>query len=226
MYDRNMKNGLDIKELERRAYLLIKKSIKQRRRLEEIETRRRKGQLMMQILAILAIGISIPAVALIAPNAPIAVYYIKKIIRKLKTDKKGFIKSIKALKKQNLITIKHKGDNAVIEITEKGKKKILSYSIDLIQLPKKLKWDGYWRVIIFDIPNKLNQARRALSSTLRNLKCYQLQKSVYIYPFEIKDEIDFISSLFGVYEYIVYIKAKEIEGEEIVYEYFRSSGIL
>jgi len=80
--------------------------------------------------------------------------------------------------------------------------------------------------IIFDIPNKLNQARRALSSTLRNLKCYQLQKSVYIYPFEIKDEIDFISSLFGVYEYIVYIKAKEIEGEEIVYEYFRSSGIL
>ncbi len=226
MYDRNMKNGLDIKELERRAYLLIKKSIKQRRRLEEIETRRRKGQLMMQILAILAIGISIPAVALIAPNAPIAVYYIRKIIRRLKTDKKGFIKSIKALKKQNLITIKHKGDNAVIEITEKGKKKILSYSIDLIQLPKKLKWDGYWRVIIFDIPNKLNQARRALSSTLRNLKCYQLQKSVYIYPFEIKDEIDFISSLFGVYEYIVYIKAKEIEGEEIVYEYFRSSGIL
>ena len=226
MYDRNMKNGLDIKELERRAYILIKKSIKQRRRLEEIETRRRKGQLMMQILAILAIGISIPAVALIAPNAPIAVYYIRKIIRRLKTDKKGFIKSIKALKKQNLITIKHKGDNAVIEITEKGKKKILSYSIDLIQLPKKLKWDGYWRVIIFDIPNKLNQARRALSSTLRNLKCYQLQKSVYIYPFEIKDEIDFISSLFGVYEYIVYIKAKEIEGEEIVYEYFRSSGIL
>ena len=226
MYDRNMQNGLDIKELERRAYLLIKKSIKQRKRLEEIETRRRKGQLMMQILAILAIGISIPAVALIAPNAPIAVYYIRKIIRRLKTDKKGFIKSIKALKKQNLITIKHKGDNAVIEITEKGKKKILSYSIDLIQLPKKLKWDGYWRVIIFDIPNKLNQARRALSSTLRNLKCYQLQKSVYIYPFEIKDEIDFISSLFGVYEYIVYIKAKEIEGEEIVYEYFRSSGIL
>jgi len=137
MYDRNMQNGLDIKELERRAYLLIKKSIKQRKRLEEIETRRRKGQLMMQILAILAIGISIPAVALIAPNAPIAVYYIRKIIRRLKTDKKGFIKSIKALKKQNLITIKHKGDNAVIEITEKGKKKILSYSIDLIQLPKK-----------------------------------------------------------------------------------------
>ena len=221
-----MKQGLSTEEIEKRVYLLIKKSVQQKRKLKEIEYKRRKGELMMQILAILAMGVSIPLIAFIAPNSPIAINYIQKIIKKLKTDKRGFIKSIQALKKQNLIKIKRKGDKEVIEITEKGKRKILSYSIDLIELPKKLKWDGYWRVIIFDIPNKFNQARRILSSTLRNLNCYQLQKSVYVYPFEIKDEIDFISSLFEVYEYIIYIKAKEIEGEEVIYKHFKSIGVL
>jgi predicted transcriptional regulator len=126
-----MKQGLSTKEIEKRAYLLIKKSVQQKRKLKEIEYKRRKGELMMQILAILAMGVSIPLIAFIAPNSPIAINYIQKIIKKFKTDKRGFIKSIQALKKQNLIKIKRRGDKEVIEITEKGKRKILSYSIRL-----------------------------------------------------------------------------------------------
>jgi predicted transcriptional regulator len=126
-----MKQGLSTKEIEKRAYLLIKKSVQQKRKLKEIEYKRRKGELMMQILAILAMGVSIPLIAFIAPNSPIAINYIQKIIKKFKTDKRGFIKSIQALKKQNLIKIKRRGDKEVIVITEKGKRKILSYSIRL-----------------------------------------------------------------------------------------------
>jgi len=219
------KEKLDIKDLEKRAYILIKKSLEDKKRLRDIEIKRKRGELMKQILVMLALGISIPAITIIAPGSPLALNYILKFIKKLKTDKRSFIRSVKALKKQRLIEIKTKGDKKIITISEEGRRKILSQSLDYIELPKKIKWDGYWRVIIFDIPNKFNQARKALTSTLRRLNCYQLQKSVYVYPFEIKDEIDFISALFNVYEYIIYIKAKEIEGEEIIYNHFKSLDI-
>jgi len=33
-----------------------------------------------------------------------------------------------------------------------GKKRILRYDLDNMKIKKPLKWDGYWRIVVFDIP--------------------------------------------------------------------------
>lgn len=45
---------------------------------------------------------------------------------------------------------------------------------------KKEKWDGFWRVVIFDIPEENKRIRNVLRETLKVLEFKQLQKSVWV----------------------------------------------
>ena len=56
--------------------------------------------------------------------------------------------------------------------------------------------DGEWRIVIFDIPEKFKKAREALRMKLKELGFLELQKSVFIFPYECEDEINFIVEVF------------------------------
>jgi len=78
---------------------------------------------------------------------------------------------------------------------------------------QKEKWDGQWRMVIFDIPEDLRKARDALRSKLKELGFCELQKSVFVFPYECKDEIDFIVEFFGVREYVRYGILRSIDND-------------
>ena len=92
--------------------------------------------------------------------------------------------------------------------------------LDKIEIKKPRKWDGYWRLVLFDIPEKKKVGREALWSKLKQLGFYQLQKSCFIYPFDCRSEIDFISEIFEVAPYINFILAMELEGASQLAKYF------
>ncbi len=50
-------------------------------------------------------------------------------------------------------------------------------------------WDGYWRVISYDIPEKFKGSRHALQRKLRELGFGMLQKSIYISPHDIAEDL-------------------------------------
>ena len=85
---------------------------------------------------------------------------------------------------------------------------------------KPRRWDGYWRIVIFDIPEKRRRGREALRNKLKQLGFYQLQKSCFVHPFDCKSEIDFVSELFEVSPYVNFILAKEIEGQTLLRKRF------
>ena len=80
-----------------------------------------------------------------------------------------------------------------------------------INRPKK--WDGCWRVIIFDIPERYKKGRDALTKKLKEMELYPLQKSVFICPFKCRDEINFIGEIFNIRKYIHYLVVKELDEE-------------
>ena len=93
-------------------------------------------------------------------------------------------------------------------LTKKGREELLKYDIDKINLRKEIIWDGRWRVIIFDIAEEKKQARDALRSKFKQLGMLQLQKSVFVYPFDCKKEIDFVSDFFEVGDDILYLESE------------------
>src|SRR3989344_9236435 len=47
------------------------------------------------------------------------------------------------------------------------------------------KWDGKWRIIFFDIPEKKRRYRDELRSMLKTIGFKEFQKSIWIYPYKV-----------------------------------------
>lgn len=129
--------------------------------------------------------------------------------------------ALKRMQKQRLIEIKKElDDRIVLMITEKGKKKLLEYNIDDMEIKKPEKWDKKWRVISFDIPEKRKKAREALREKLKDLDFYPLQKSLFVFPYPCQDEIDFIAEIFQIQNHITYFETPEISNDYKIKKYF------
>lgn len=117
------------------------------------------------------------------------------------------------LKKKRLVEIYQKGGKEIVEISESGKKRLLKYQLEELKLAKPKKWDGRWRVITFDIPEKHKKARNALREILRKLEFYPLHKSVFISPYPCRDEVDFVSEVFDVGRFVHYFETSFFDDE-------------
>lgn len=140
-----------------------------------------------------------------------------------KTDKKyrnKFNREIYRLKKYGYIKTYKKEGEVVLDITKKGIKLVKKYNFKDIKLRKEHKWDKNWRMVLFDIPENKKSARTSLKRKLEQLGFLRYQKSVFIYPYSCKDEIDFISSYFDVEDFVNYIIVKRISDDKKFKEYF------
>lgn len=122
---------------------------------------------------------------------------------------------VKEFYNNRIVDYKENKDGTVeIVLTKDGKQKALKYQIDEIEIKKPIKWDGKWRMVIFDIPEKKRKAREAMRSKLRELGFRELQKSVFIFPYECEDEIDFIVEVFEIRQHVRFVKVDSFTNEE------------
>ncbi len=129
-------------------------------------------------------------------------------------DRRALRNAINNLYRSHLVDAKDNKDGSVtITLTDRGHKKALVYNIDSIKIKSMNKWDGRWRIIIFDIPERYKKGRDALAATLKRIGFYRLQKSVFIHPFECKDEIDFIVEFWRLKPYVRFITTYDIDND-------------
>ena len=133
------------------------------------------------------------------------------------------MQDLRRLQERQLIDYEELSDgNVKIVLTKKGEKVSLVFNLDDIQLNKK-KWDGIWRLVMFDIPHAKKKAREALRAKLKTLGFYPIQKSVFLVPYECEKEIDFICSIFEVREHVLVLYVSGFEGEEKLKHHFKLS---
>ena len=68
-----------------------------------------------------------------------------------------------------------------------------------MRINKPKKWDRKWRIILFDIPEKIRKARDVFRYHLNQLGFYEFQKSVFVHPYNCKDEIDYLIEFIYIY---------------------------
>lgn len=123
-------------------------------------------------------------------------------------------KSVTYLKSKKYIRAKTINNEEVIEITPLGRKRVFKFHYDYMQITPPKKWDGKWRIVIFDIPEKKKQVRHSINLKLKELGFIALQKSTFTYPYECRKEIEFIKNHFYLKKEVSYILAEEIDREE------------
>lgn len=128
---------------------------------------------------------------------------------------KSFKTTISKLQKAGLIK-RDPGSKKFFILTEPGeneRQKALR-QID-VEKAKAEKWDGKWRILIFDIPEKHRKLRDLLRSELIMEYGFEpLQKSVMISPFRVAEDLVEILEYRGIEHWVKLIVADTVFGDE------------
>jgi len=167
----------------------------------------------------------VSGLVIIAASSP---YFILNLTRNSnrwkKYKKRKVADTFRRLKRQGCIKIENKRGQIYISLTEKGRKLAGWLQIDALKIKKPKKWDKKWRIVIFDISQLKKQYREAFRGKLKQLGFYPLQKSVWIYPFDCRDEIELLRDFFGLSQKEVrLIVAENIGPDNFLKKHFKLS---
>ena len=185
---------------------------------KNINKRFARHERAFEILGVVAKFSAVVFVGVTAPNAAGQIIKLMDWADEYK-EREQVKKALISLENKRLIKIWHKDGKGKICLTPEGKIYFASLAAKKIKLPKQ-KWDGKWRIVTFDIPEKLKTNRRKFSRNLIMVGMESLDKSVFVYPHECKEQITKIAGLYEVKKYIRYITALSIEPNDKLFTIF------
>ncbi|MBI2097377.1 MAG: CRISPR-associated endonuclease Cas2 [Candidatus Vogelbacteria bacterium] len=167
--------------------------------------------LKQKVLLLLATG-----VVLSLTRSPKQYYkMVKAAAREWKFINRRYLwRLVREFKNERLVDFREK-DNGEIMITlnKRGKTLILNFDFDKLEIPEPAFWDKKWRLVIFDVPERKRRARNALRQKLVELGFRELQRSVFIHPYDCQREIDFVVEFFEVRPCVRLVTAEKITNE-------------
>lgn len=173
------------------------------------------------LLKIAAVGFIVVA----ALSSPYFLHMVAKKYFKEKTIDAARKRSrkLRELQKRKLLDFKEMPDSSVkITLSHQGKNLVRQYKLEEMSIVKPKLWDKKWRIITYDIPISKNQASNSFRKKMRDLGLYQLQKSIWVSPYECLNEMEFLCVIFDINmdECVYYFKASEIPREREVKKFF------
>jgi DNA-binding PadR family transcriptional regulator len=178
-----------------------------------------------RVLLFMGTGATIAASLLSPRFGTVAAREILKEMNKRNSQWKSFNTSylkqtLRRLEKQSVIERKTVDGNEAFCITREGKTKLLNFALENLKISKMKKWDGKWRVILYDIEVGRKHEQEAIRRILKKLGFYQVQKSVYIIPYRCFDEIEYLRLYFDIRAEIKYWLVEQIEDDSVYRTYF------
>ncbi len=141
-------------------------------------------------------------------------------------DRADFSERIKYLKRNGLISSFIEGKERYLEITPKGLKRIDEFKAEPTEIKRPEKWDGKWRIVIFDVPNKRKSERDIFRHKITKIGLQPIQESVYVYPFECTEEITIFTGHLNISRHVLVMISEIIQGEEEIIDQFLKLNIL
>ena len=89
------------------------------------------------------------------------------------------------------------------------------------KFPVPVKWDGKWRMVVFDIPEDSKEQRNKLRQLLKANNFYKLQASVYVNPYPLNREAVKYLQETKLIDYIRIIKVEEMDDDKDLKKHFQ-----
>lgn len=99
-------------------------------------------------------------------------------------------------------------------LTPKGEKFAALLGEGRLASKKPKRWDGKWRVLIFDIPEKRRRLRVHVRQALISLGFVRLQDSVWVYPYDCEDIITMFKIDRHIGKDVLYMVVDRIENDK------------
>jgi len=177
-------------------------------KLEEASRKRKKKRdIQNTVLAVVAVTGFI-AVAAVAGNALQLLKYLPNEKYNLRYQAKTAAGRLVA---KGFLVWEERNGKKYLRITPKGRKAFAFEQAKVALKNQKKKWDGRWRMIVFDIPERRKSVRFRLCAVMRDIGFVRLQNSVWVYPFDCEDFISLLKAELKIGKDVLYAIVDTVE---------------
>lgn len=176
-----------------------------------------RSKIARNILLGLTAGLLVPVVL----TSPYGLYFMLRGAVRAYFRKKDFYREIKRLERKGYVALTKTPEGFLVRLLKKGKKRRDVYQLQEVKLSVGKSWDKKWRLLIFDIPEESKVARDLLSRRLKELGMYNIQRSVFIYPYDCRKELEFITEYYHLSKYTFYGEISYFEIERELLRFFK-----
>lgn len=174
---------------------------------QEVHEKRRRVNLKKFILASIQLA-GILSVGLIAPNVLGAM--AKLGILPGRRQKELIQRSRVRLVKRGFLEYR----DGMLSLTPIGEAALRRLELSEYKLRRPKRWDGLWRILIFDIPEKRRELRDKVRRTLSAIGFIRVQQSVWLYPYDCEDLVTLLKADFRIGKDLLYLVIERMEYDE------------
>lgn len=167
-----------------------------------------KGRVDVQHILLTSVGKGVLSVDTLVTNALSILTASKKDDRRYRSP--YYVQNaIGKLQENGLLCLDKKGGTSLARLTKKGDRELEKYTTESETLRPK-KWDGKWRLVIFDIKETKKGKRDRIRRNLARCGFEKLQNSIWVYPYECEDLIMFLKADCKIDKEVLYIVSEKI----------------
>lgn len=160
------------------------------------------------------------AVAMAAPNALKLLKHVDLDWAAKRDPRRRITEATSRLKQKGYIVWEERKGKRYMRLTDKGRIYVQRYTSGAREIPKPRRWDGRWRIVIFDIPEHKKGMRDRVRRMVVDLGFFQLQKSVWVHPYECEELITLLKADLRIGKDLIYIIADAIEYDKPLRQHF------
>lgn len=162
--------------------------------------------------------------ATVAPNSIQLLKYVRTYLGPKEKLDRRIGQAITRLNQKGLVARVRTGVGMSVRLTEKGSRLAKELEAkEKLFFKKPQRWDGKWRVVIFDVWERRRSVRDKLRGMLQKTGFIKIQNSVWVYPYDCEELFVFLRADLRLGRGVVYIVAEEIEHDEKLRSHFRLS---
>ncbi len=93
------------------------------------------------------------------------------------------------LRRQDLVIISKHPRSIHLQLSVKGIHRLQRLEIEQMNIDQNQRWDGMWRMVMFDVPAHLTRERSLFRRELKRLGFTMVQRSIWMHPYPCFDAV-------------------------------------
>ncbi|OGI95044.1 hypothetical protein A2917_01530 [Candidatus Nomurabacteria bacterium RIFCSPLOWO2_01_FULL_42_17] len=150
---------------------------------------------------------------LLSERTAVSFTEINRFVKDGPSQKYAVTRSIKGLKEAGLIEQIASPQNEYARLTKEGQKKVHILKLDSDTTLVNTTWDGFWRIILIDLPEDRKSERESLRYLLKKAGFVCLKNSAWISPFPFEHLFTNIKKDLGLREEMMIIVTEFVDEE-------------
>lgn len=176
-------------------------------KMEEVSARKLKRNQLRRIVLSTMQSAGLLSIAIVAPNVLGTMAKIGLIPSVRQTE--VVRNSTKRLIKAGLL----EWHSSKLRLTARGRRELERLQLrEGVRKPRR--WDGRWRVLVFDIPERRKGLRQKIRFELISIGFERLQNSVWVFPYDVEDFITLLKAEYKIGDAMRYMIVETIERDD------------